>query len=323
MKKFFALMVSVFAVFMLASCGGNSGDEKCNSDYDYYTCDSSGSGFSSYHYWCKKGEVIFGHNWATGNGEAYSDYDIVACSEECSSDSGKCTPVCASGQYKCSESGLGGYDGWIYSCDENLQWKDINEVCEKGCAKEISTSALDLCKGGEVSGNGNGSTEDNGNQEDNSSTEDNSSCTKITPKWTGVDDEEIYDEIVIYGTYTPQTGTNPDYGDTIYFYVEYEDDPKNEYDFASTIDAGVQVLEGLRESDYEETGHDNEWDRAYIAVSGKVQINNFDAENKHFSVSLQNVKLMEATLNREDEDGTWTMVKDGACLVIESSSFEQ
>ena len=182
----------------------------------------------------------------------------------------------------------------------------------------------------EENNNDNGNTEENGNGEnteennnDNGNTEDNSGCTKITPKWTGVDDEEIYDEIVIYGSYTPQTGTNPDYGDTIYFYVEYEDDPKNEYDFASTIDAGVQVLEGLRESDYEETGHDNEWDRAYIAVSGKVQINNFDAENKHFSVSLQNVKLMEATLNREDEDGTWTMVKDGACLVIESSSFEQ
>ena len=294
MKKFFALMVSVFAVFMLASCGGNSGDEKCTSDYDYYTCDSYGV---SSHYWCKKGEEIRyqAYNFQTYENENYSGVDIIYCSEQCLFSSDRCKPVCASGQYSCDRYGE------IYSCDENLQWKDMQEACEKGCAKDISTSVLDLCKGGEVSGNGNGSTEENGNQEnngnqeDNSSTEDNSGCTKITPKWTDVDDEEIYDEIVIYGTYTPQTGTNPDYGDTIYFYVEYENDPKNEYDFASTIDAGVQVLEGLRESDYEETGHDNEWDRAYIAVSGKAQINNFDAENKHFSVSLQNVKLMEAS----------------------------
>ena len=171
----------------------------------------------------------------------------------------------------------------------------------------------------EENNNGNGNTEENGNGEnteennnDNSSTEDNSGCTKITPKWTEAyydyeyEEEEMAGEFVLAGTYSPKTGTNPDYGDAIDFWIEYSGEPKNEYDFASTIDAGVYVLEDYHESDYEETGHDNEWDRAYIAVSGTVTVNDLDVIDQHASISLQNVKLMEATLNREDEDGTWT-----------------
>lgn len=156
---------------------------------------------------------------------------------------------------------------------------------------------------------------------DSGSTEDNSDCIKITPKWNAVylDTEQI----LLEGSYYPSTGVNPNYSDVIYFYVNHSGEPKNEYNLSSTIDAGVNVLEGWRESDYEETGHDNDWNRAYISVSGKVKISNYDYDNQHFSVSLQNVRLQEATIDRDSEDAQWTIVRDGACLVIESSSLEK
>ena len=157
---------------------------------------------------------------------------------------------------------------------------------------------------------------------DSGSTEDNSDCIKITPKWNAVYLDEGY-QILLEGSYYPSTGVNPNYSDVIYFYVNYSGEPKNEYNLSSTIDAGVDVLEGWRESNYEETGHDNDWNRAYISVSGKVKISNYDYDNQHISVSLQNVRLQEATIDRDSEDAQWTIVRDGACLVIESSSFEQ
>ena len=182
--------------------------------------------------------------------------------------------------------------------------------------------------------NNDDSNNDDSNNDDNNGSNneaENSDCTKITPKWTKLYDEEIYESFDIMGSYIPQTGNNPDFGDMIIFYVGgYAEQPENEYDFSSTLNAGVQVFEGWHESteEDEEGEHDNQWDRAYIAVSGKVKIENFnrDSENDgnyHLSISFQNVRLQEATIDRENEDATWTMVKDGACLFIESSSFEK
>ena len=197
-------------------------------------------------------------------------------------------------------------DGDSYFNTGNDFW-ELYEKCENGC--DTSTGK---CK-----------------------PKDNSRCKKITPKWNETNYDYEYDEddetlasgeLSLGGTYSPKTGTNPDYGDEIWFVMEYSGQPKNEYDFASTANAGVYVYEGLRETteeEYEETGREQAWDRAYIAVSGKVKINSLDVINEHASVSFQNVRLQEATINRDNEDAQWTMVEDGACLVIESASFEQ
>ena len=153
-------------------------------------------------------------------------------------------------------------------------------------------------------------------------------CTKITPKWSnaGFDDEdEEFLMFYMFGSYTPRTGINSEYSDIIEFVLLSPVEANKEYDFASTINPQLYILEDWHESteeEYEETEHDNQWNGAYLAVSGKVKVNGFDAENGHISLSFTNVKLFPAKVDRETS--TWTLTGDESkCLFIGSSSFEK
>jgi len=181
----------------------------------------------------------------------------------------------------------------------------------------------------EEGNNEEGNNEGENNNGENNEAENNSDCTKITVKWSeavfGDEDEEEYEEFYMFGSYVPRTGTNPEYEDFIEFAMEPLVEANKEYDFASTNNPKLYILEDLHpstEEEYAETEHDNQWSGAYLAVSGKVKINSFDMENKNVSLSFTNVKLLPAKIDRETQ--VWTLTGDESkCLFIESSSFEK
>lgn len=174
-----------------------------------------------------------------------------------------------------------------------------------------------------------GNSEEGNNEGENNEAENNNDCTKITLKWSeavfGDEDEEEYEEFYMYGSYVPRSGTNSEYDDIIEFDMEPLVEANKEYDFASTNNPKLYILEDFHpstEEEFEETEHDNQWNGAYLAVSGKVKINSLDMENKHVSLSFKNVKLLPAKIDRETQ--VWTLTGDESkCLFIESSSFEK
>ena len=176
--------------------------------------------------------------------------------------------------------------------------------------------------------NGNNSNNEEGNSEEgNNEAENNNDCTKITVKWNDAifDDEEDDEEFYMLGSYVPRTGINPEYDDIISFVMEPLVEANKEYDFASTNNPELYILEDFHpstEEEFAETENDNQWNGAYLAVSGTVKINSLDMENKHVSLSFTNVKLLPAKIDRETQ--VWTLTGDDSkCLFIESSSFEK
>ena len=153
-----------------------------------------------------------------------------------------------------------------------------------------------------------------------SDSDDSSDCIKITPKWSeaGFDDED--EEFYMNGSYTPKTGLKSEYTDSITFVLKLPAEANKEYDFAATINPGLYVLEDWHAAT--DGQYDNVWEGAYLAVSGQVKVNSIDAENEHISLSLKNVKLMPAKMDRENE--VWNLTGDESiCLFVESSSFEK
>lgn len=181
----------------------------------------------------------------------------------------------------------------------------------------------------EEGNNEEGNNEGENNEAENNEAENNNDCTKITVKWSeavfGDEDEEEYEEFYMYGSYVPRSGTNPEYDDIIEFGMEPLVEANKEYDFASTNNPKLYILEDFHPSTEEEsaeTEYDNQWNGAYLAVSGKVKINSLDMENKNVSLSFTNVKLLPAKIDRETQ--VWTLTGDDSkCLFIESSSFEK
>lgn len=199
-------------------------------------------------------------------------------------------------------------------------------------------------------GSDNSSTEDN-----NGNTEDNSGCTKITPKWTALFSEEDSEEdsvwcqgfdfdwsegidyedvelkegyyFIMNGSYTPKTGSNSAYDDYIGFSMSGVSAPKDEYDLSSRKNVMVAVYEDLNSESLseDETLSSDKFSKAYVSVGGTVKIHSFDCKNHKISLSLQNVRMEEATPTT-DKDGQingYKLTNTGKCLVIESSSFEQ
>ncbi len=141
--KRFLFCATILITTLVVGCGGGSSDDygkECENNIDVYYCNYN---YSSSHYRCQKGKSKYysGYNPNTGEYEYFSDAETIYChSEKCDNNTGKCVAACGAGQYRCDDY------GYIYSCDSNGQWDFLsNEYCAHGCAKEISTSIIELC----------------------------------------------------------------------------------------------------------------------------------------------------------------------------------
>lgn len=153
MKRFFVCLAVFTAMVLMVGCGGNNDSvddygKPCEDNVDIYHCKSefiestSSPYIVSYHYQCRIGKNKYYQDYYNP-GEYFSDFEEDLCNNSlgCDYETGKCIR-CEEGQYLCSKAPLSGY---IYRCDSNGEWIGNGEMCEYGCAKETSSSILDLC----------------------------------------------------------------------------------------------------------------------------------------------------------------------------------